>query len=73
MRNATSDYYIKHSEIELGQISMNFTDLVNYVTTICFPEDQMTNFTNFINFQQGAALKGHTSFIADLHKITINN
>ena len=72
MVNATSNYYIKQSEIILVQVSTNLTDLMNHVTSVRLPEDQINNFANYINIQQGAALKVHTGFIADLSKLTTN-
>ena len=33
----------------------------------------MTAFTNYVDYHQRSALKAHTTFIASLHKITINH
>ena len=45
---------------------------MNCVTSVRLPKEQINKFSNYINVQQGAALKVHTGFIVDLSKITTN-
>ena len=70
MIEASQDYYISQSQIKLNKITKNYTDLVTLVTTHTFPEDQLQNFTASFDFQNRAALKAHTAFMANIFKIT---
>ena len=72
MIGASQDYYINQSQTKLNKITQNYTDLVTFVTTHNFPEDQLQNFTDSVDFQNRAALKAHTAFMADIFKIAQN-
>ena len=68
---ATKLSYIDMSKNKLDQITSNYNELVMFVTSVQFTQQQIDRFNHYIDFHTAADIKAHAVFIDSVNKVKI--